>query len=68
MSDFSLRLAELRREAGLTRKQLAEKLNVSPRLVSYWETGDRECPFDTLVAIADLLDTSVDYLLGRIKD
>lgn len=68
MSDFSLRLAELRREAGLTRKQLAEKLNVSPRLVSYWETGGRECPFDTLIAIADLLDTSVDYLLGRIKD
>ncbi len=68
MNDFSLRLAELRKEAGLTRRQVAEKLNVTPRLVSYWETGGRECSFDTLIAIADLLNTSVDYLLGRTKD
>ncbi len=68
MSDFNLRLHELRTEMGLTRKQVAEKLNVTPRLVSYWETGDRECSFDTLIAIANLLNTSTDYLLGRTKD
>lgn len=33
-------LKELRKEKGLTQEQLAEKLNVSRRTVSRWETGD----------------------------
>ena len=63
---FSERLKELRLEAGLTRSQLAERLNVSVRLLSYWENGQRECNFDTLIALARLLNTSVDYLIGKI--
>ena len=44
---------------------LSEKLGVSVRLISYWENGERECDFKTLISIADLFSTSVDYLLGR---
>ncbi len=55
----------LRIEKSLTRKRLAETLNVSERLVGYWENGDRECNFDMLVKIADFFDVSIDYLLGR---
>lgn len=62
---FSKRLNELRIENELTRNQLAEKLNVSVRLISYWENGQRECDFDMLIKIADLFSVSVDYLLGR---
>ncbi len=65
MNEFGRRIIELRAEAGLTRKQFAEKLNVSPRLISYWETGGRECSFDTLIAIADLFGVTTDELLGR---
>ena len=50
MNKFSERLKDLRAENGLTRAQLAEKLNVSPRLVAYWENGQRECSFDMLIA------------------
>ncbi len=52
-------------EKNLSRKDLAKLLNVSERLISYWENGDRECNFDMLVKIADYFDASLDYLLGR---
>lgn len=67
MNKFSERLKDLRAENGLKRAQLAEKLNVSPRLVAYWENGQRECSFDMLIAIADLFASSADYLLGRTE-
>ena len=62
---FFERLYELRMESNLSRAQLAEKLNVSVRLISYWENGQRECDFDMLIKIADLFSVSIDYLLGR---
>ena len=62
---FSEQLSSLRIENNLSRVQLAEKLNVSVRLISYWENGKRECDFNMLIKIADLFSVSVDYLLGR---
>ena len=62
---FFERLYELRMESNLSRAQLAEKLNVSVRLISYWENGQRECDFDMLIKIANLFSVSIDYLLGR---
>ena len=63
---FFERLNELRLENNLSRVELAEKLNVSVRLISYWENGQRECDFNMLIKIANLFSVSVDYLLGRI--
>ena len=62
---FAEQLSSLRIESNLSRSQLAEKLNVSVRLISYWENGQRECDFDMLIKIADLFSVSLDYLLGR---
>lgn len=62
---FSERLKELRQEAGFTRQQLANELNVSVRLLSYWENGQRECTFDMLIALSNILNCSTDYLLGK---
>lgn len=62
---FCEQLCSLRNENNFSRVQLAEKLNVSVRLISYWESGQRECSFDMLIKIADLFSVSVDYLLGR---
>ena len=64
---FHKRLSTLRIESGLTRARLAEMLNVSVRLISYWENGERECSFDMLMAIADIFGVSTDYLLGKTK-
>ena len=62
---FAEQLSSLRVEQNLSRAQLAERLNVSVRLISYWENGERECDFDMLIKIADLFSVSIDYLLGR---
>lgn len=65
MNEFKNVLKALRQEKGVSRKVLSEALNVSERLVSYWESGDRECNFNMLIKIADYFDVSIDYLLGR---
>ena len=65
MNKFAERVRELRMEKGLSRKELAEKLGTVHRNISYWELGQRECGFDMLIKISDVLDVSVDYLLGK---
>jgi len=57
-------IAELRREAGMTQRELAEKLHVTDKAVSKWER-DLACP-DTaaLPQLAALLGCSVEELLG----
>lgn len=62
---FSEQIYALRIENGFSRAQLAKSLNVSVRLISYWENGQRECDFDMLIKIAELFSVSTDYLLGR---
>lgn len=61
---FPERLKTLRQAANLTQTELAEKILVSPRTVSFLEKGDRSPSIDTLIAVAKLFDVSVDYLLG----
>lgn len=65
MNKFDSRLRELRIEKNMSRAELAEKLHVSVRSISYWETGKRECTFDMLITLADIFDTTTDYLLGK---
>lgn len=65
MNKFAERVRELRTKKGLSRKELANRLGTLQRNISYWELGQRECSFDMLLKIAEVLDVSVDYLLGR---
>lgn len=64
MNKFKERLRELRTEKGISRKQLANELFISERLISYWENGERECNFDMLIKIARYFGVSVVFLLG----
>ena len=64
---FSKRLNGVRNEKNLSRSELATKLNVSPRLICYWENDERECSFDMLLKISEVLDVSIDYLLGKTE-
>ena len=61
---FAEQIYQLRTENNFTRAQLASKLNVSVRLISYWENDQRECNFDMLIKIAEIFSVSVDCLLG----
>lgn len=62
---FNKRLRSERMRAGLTQQKLSDALNVSLVTLQKYEQGTREPSFDCLVRIADILDTSTDYLLGR---
>ena len=56
-------IAHLRKEQGLTQKQLAEKLFVSDKAVSRWEAAHGMPDLDNLEALAAALDVSVAELL-----
>ena len=57
------RIAALRRNAGLSQAQLAKLLKISPSAMGMYEQGRREPSGELLVAIANTLQVSVDYLL-----
>lgn len=57
-------LKELRREKGLTQEQFAEKLNVSGRTVSRWETGSNMPDISLLLLIADFFGVSIPEIIG----
>ncbi len=61
--DFGYFIAELRKEKGLTQKELAEKLFVSDKAVSKWECGLSMPDITLLVPISKILDVTVTELL-----
>lgn len=62
---FGKRLREMRMKRGFTQQKMADSLNVALRSYQCYEGGDR-CPsYELLVQIGDILDASIDYLLGR---
>lgn len=59
------KMRELRKQAGLTMKELGKIVGVSESTISLYERGQHEPDLVTLSRIAECLNTSVDYLLGR---
>ena len=58
-----------RREAlGLSQTDLAHSVGITPQAVSAYENGVRRASGDVIAAIADALDCSADYLLGRTEN
>ncbi len=62
---FAKRLNALRKERGLTAQQMADLLCTGIRNYRKYESGDAKPTIDGLIQIADILDVSADYLLGR---
>lgn len=60
------RLKLIRQHRGFTQRQLAKMLNVSPSTIALYETGNRSPDPAMLKRLADFLDCSVDWLLGRV--
>ena len=60
---FGENLIRLRKEYGLTRRELAEKLGINEGTLQGYETTDREPRYDLLIKIANFFRTSVDELV-----
>lgn len=65
MDTFPVRLRYIRKLRNMTQEMVAEKLNVSKAAVSGYESGKRFPDMGTLSKISDVLNCSVDYLLGK---
>ena len=62
------KLKQIRISKQMMQKDVYESLGISNNTYSNYENDKREPDFKTLVCIADFLDVSVDYLLGRTDD
>lgn len=64
LTDFGTRLVKLRKTAGYTQVELARELNISQRMVSYYEGHAEHPPSGLLPDLVRLLNVSADELLG----
>ena len=66
--EFSERLKDLRRQAGLTQVEVAGELGISQQSYASWERGVKRPTQENLVKIAQILNVSVDYLVGNSEE
>ena len=64
LTDFGKRLAKLRKDAGYTQVELAKELEVTQRMVSYYEGHSEYPPSSLLPKLAKILGVTTDELLG----
>lgn len=57
-------IAELRKEKELTQEQFGEKVGVTNKTVSRWETGNYLPPADVLIVMSELFDVSINEILS----
>jgi len=64
IKNFGKRLAELRKQKGLTQRTLAELIGVSERVIAYYEAESKYPPAHHIVPLIKALKVSADELLG----
>ena len=62
--ELANRLAELRKQKGLSQEELADKLQVSRQAISKWERGEASPDTDNLIELAKIYNISLDELVG----
>ncbi|MBO5305092.1 MAG: helix-turn-helix transcriptional regulator [Clostridia bacterium] len=62
---YGIRIRELRKEKGLSQKDLAKILNVDFRTISFWETERYEPNISQLKELCDFFNVCSDYVIGR---
>ena len=62
---FGKRLKELRKEHGYTIEQFADMVGISKSTLGYYENDKRMPDIEILARIANVLNVSADYLIGR---
>ncbi len=64
-TSFGERLTTARQQAGLTQQQLADRLATSQRAIAHWERKPVALRPEQLLALADALGVTADFLIGR---
>lgn len=59
------RLRDMREDHDMTQAQVAEVLGIQQTVYSRYERGFQTIPLEHLIALADLYQVSLDYLVGR---
>ena len=62
-----MRLKDLREDADLKQKDIAEYLHVKQNTYSQYENGQRQLPIDILIKLAQFYHVTTDYILGLSK-
>jgi transcriptional regulator with XRE-family HTH domain len=65
---FQERLKCARELRGWNQSELATRAGMPPSSIAHFESGSRKPSFDTLRRIANALEVTTDYLLGRVAD
>lgn len=68
MTDLGNRIQELRKRAGLSQTELATRIEVSKSQMIRYENKGVQPPADILNKLADVLNTSVDFLINGNTD
>lgn len=68
IKELPQKLKQLRMSHNYSQKQVADKLGISPSIVSSYETGERSPSTDVLLALSYLYKCSTDYLLGKTNE
>lgn len=65
IQDLPNKLKESRLKYGYSQREVADRLQISPSIVSGYETGERTPSVDNLISLSYLYKCSTDYLLGK---
>ena len=65
---FQQRLRAARGTREWSQSDLAQRAGLPPSSIAHFETGSRKPSFDTLRRLANALEVTTDYLLGRVED
>ena len=63
-----MRIKDLREDADLTQKQIADFLHIKQNTYSQYENGHRQIPIEVLIKLARFYNTSIDYLVGETNN
>lgn len=66
MTTVNNRLVTLRKEAGLTQEQLADKIGVSQSMIAHCEAGTRDLGKVNKIKLAHFFNVTVDYLFYEL--
>lgn len=68
METMGDRIRTLRQESGMTQVAIAKRLNVRPTTYNSWERNASMPKHEKVLELADLFETTLDYMYGRTQD